>query len=230
MDPNPTKVVLRRGAAFLVDTIPGFVLYWALIASIGTKVFEEPGTNWVMQTEIINGDIRAQLGDDVYHLTGGDFALVTVVAMAYWIGLFVVLQGLTGATIGKALFAIRTVDIAGRPCGIGRATVRWLLIIVDAIPYFFPIVGLATGLASDGNRRVGDMAAQTYVVRRSAVGHPVRPGTAAQPAGFGPPQWDPRLEAYVCWDAARQVWLRWDAGSGRWEPLTFDPRGGSLDV
>jgi uncharacterized RDD family membrane protein YckC len=227
MDPNATKVVFRRGIAFVIDTVPGFVLYWLLVIQVGQKVGEESGTNYVMETEIINGDVRAQLGDSVYFLEGSDFALVVVVAMAYWIGLFVVVQGLTGATIGKALVAIRTVDAAGKVCGIGRAAVRWVLLIVDAFFYLFPVVGLVTALASDGNRRVGDMAAKTFVVRRSAVGQPVT--AAPAPTGPGVPQWDPHLGTYICWEPGQQTWLRWDTAGNQWLPLETGRRG-SLDV
>ena len=49
-----------------------------------------------------------------------------------------------------------------------------------------PLVGGITMLSSSGNRRVGDMAAKTFVVRASQVGHPVPVGgvntiPAAQP-------------------------------------------------
>lgn len=233
MDPRATKVVFRRGVAFLIDAIPGFVLYAGLIDAFGQKIREESGTNIVMKTEIINGDVQAQLGDNVYHLTGGDFAIVALLAMAYWIGLYVIVQGLTGATLGKAILAIRTVDIAGRPCGIGRAAVRWLLLIVDGFFYVFPVVGLVAALASDGNRRVGDMAAQTHVVKKSAVGQPVRTSASALPvgpAGAGAPHWDPNHRAYLYWEPLQQIWLRWDDATGRWVPLEANPRPGRLDV
>ena len=102
------------------------------------------------------------------------FATVTVVAMAYWIGNFVILQGLTGRTIGKLLARICTVDAAGRPCGIGRATVRWLFLVVDAFPYFVPmLVGFIVTVSSRNRQRVGDLVAKTWVVSVEALGQPM---------------------------------------------------------
>jgi uncharacterized RDD family membrane protein YckC len=218
MAEKPTKVVFRRGVAFLVDSIPGIALYWFMVAAVGDKVGEEPGTNLSLETELVHGDVRAQIGDSVYYLTGDKFALVALVAMTYWIVLFVIVQGVTGATLGKALVGVRTVDAAGRTCGIGRAAIRWLLLIVDAFFYLFPIVGLVTALATDGNRRVGDLAAGTFVVRRSAVGQPVQT-KAASVAGPGTqPHWDPARGAHVVWEPRQQIWLEWDPAASRWKP------------
>lgn len=92
--------------------------------------------------------------------------LVIVVANA------VVLQGLTGASVGKKMIGIAVVDDEGRVCGIGKATVRWLLWIVDAFPWCFPAVGLITCFSSKDSQRVGDRVAGTYVVDKSFVGSP----------------------------------------------------------
>lgn len=249
MESEPTKVILRRGIAFLIDTIPGVVLYRVLIGVFGEKVGQEPGTQLVIETEVINGDARVQIGRDVWFVEGGDLMLVTVLMLVYWIGIFVIWQGLNGATLGKSLLGIRTVRPDGRPCGIGRAAARWLLLIVDAFFYLFPVVGLVTALASRGNRRVGDMAADTYVVKASFAGRPIPlgagpvpppgppprsmrafpPATTAgpvpgPPAGTPPPptqpQWDPVRNTHVCWDPHQQTWLQWDAAQNRWVPIS----------
>jgi hypothetical protein len=84
---------------------------------------------------------------------------------------------------------IRTVRDDGRPPGLLKALVRWLLWIVDGFPYVLPLVGFITALTTVGHRRVGDMAAGTYVVRSSAAGSPVVvPGLTAPPppAGYAP--------------------------------------------
>ena len=67
-----------------------------------------------------------------------------------------------------------------------KALVRWVLWIVDGFPYFLPLVGFIVGLTTVGHRRVGDMAAKTFVVRRAAMGSPiVVPGLTAPPAPAG---------------------------------------------
>jgi hypothetical protein len=113
--------------------------------------------------------------------------------IAGWVAsflLFVVLQGLTGFTPGKLLTGIRNVREDGRAPGILKAFVRWILWIVDGFPYIFPLVGLITALSTPGHRRVGDMAAKTFVVRRAAMGSPILvPGMTAPvvPAYAGAP-------------------------------------------
>jgi uncharacterized RDD family membrane protein YckC len=112
--------------------------------------------------------------------------------LAFWglsFGMLVVLQGLTGWTIGKLLTGIRVVRDDGRPPGLLKALVRWLLWVLDGFPYIVPLVGFITALTTVGHRRVGDMAAGTYVVRSSAAGSPVVvPGLTAPPppAGYAP--------------------------------------------
>jgi uncharacterized RDD family membrane protein YckC len=190
------RVTGRRIVAFVIDTVLGFAIFWGLVVALGTEIGQQPGTGISMQVEIVNGQAYAELMSTVYHLDGATSATVTVVAMAYWIGMFVVVQGLTGRTVGKLLTGIRTVDSAGRPCGIGRAAVRWLLLLVDAAPYFAPmLVGFIATVSSQNRQRVGDMVAKTWVVSSDALGEPI----PRQPADTGrsrqpveeipPPDW-----------------------------------------
>jgi uncharacterized RDD family membrane protein YckC len=162
-----------------------------------------------------------------------------------WIGptvlLHVLLQGLTGWTVGKLVTGIRTVrEDGGRP-GIGRAFVRWVLWLVDGLP-FLALVGFITALTTNGHRRVGDMVAKTFVVRASAAGRPVLvggvtappapppPGTAAAPPPPSPaapaapvpttaPQWDEARGTYIQWDPQASAWMQWDEQARRWDPI-----------
>jgi len=84
----------------------------------------------------------------------------------------VVLQGVTGASVGKHLVGIRTVDAEGKVCGVGKAFVRWLMWIVDAFPYCLPLVGFITFFSSKEHQRVGDRVAKTYVVDKQYAGSP----------------------------------------------------------
>lgn len=114
---------------------------------------------------------------------GTSLAVVLLVAMSYWIGMLVVLQGLTGRTLGKVVAGIRTVNAEGRPCGLGRAAVRWLFLAVDAFPYVMPmLVGFIVTVASSNRQRVGDLVAGTWVVSRDAAGEPIPTGTAREKA------------------------------------------------
>jgi len=91
--------------------------------------------------------------------TGGSLLLLAYVVLYY-----VVLEGLTGRTVGKFLTGVRVIDATtGRPPGVGRAIVRTLLRFIDGILAY--LVGFVIVLASRHRRRLGDMAAGTLVVR-----------------------------------------------------------------
>jgi hypothetical protein len=158
--------------------------------------------------------------------------------------ILVLLQGLTGASVGKAIAGLRTVGEDGQRPGIGKAFIRTLLWAVDAAPWLVPLVGLITGLTTTGHRRVGDMAAKTFVVRAADAGSPiVVPGLTAAPTpvaagtyGTTPPwepapapqplppqhqpQWDQARGTYITWDANRAVWLQWDERTSTWVPIS----------
>lgn len=131
-----------------------------------------------------------QIGDRAYVTEASDAAIQLVVTLTYVGLVFVLWQGMSGKTPGKALLGLTTVGADGRPPGPGKALVRTLLWVVDGAPWCFPLVGLITGMTSTGHRRVGDMAAKTFVIRNANVGRPVMvPGMTpsyAQP-GYGAP-------------------------------------------
>lgn len=114
-----------------------------------------------------------------------------MLAFLYWS----VLPGITGWTLGKVAVGIRVANERGEvPAGIGRNLLRQIVGIADYFPYFIPgLVGFIVALADGQNRRLGDMAAKTYVIRKDAVGRPVpaarptqaiaQPGAAAAGGG-----------------------------------------------
>src|SRR5687768_1367242 len=182
---SPTKVIGRRIGAFLIDwlilQVVNFALFFAMAeseAEVGAKVL----TGDYDPDATAYGNIT--IGDTEYSLVDGRFVLwLAIVLLIAWL-YHGVLQGLTGWTPGKRLVGIRTVSEAtGREPGIGRATVRWVLWIVDSLPWLIPyLVGLVTAAASSKNQRVGDMVAKTLVVRQEAMGQPIQFGGAG---GYG---------------------------------------------
>jgi uncharacterized RDD family membrane protein YckC len=241
---DPTAVMGRRIGAFLVDLLVGVALFaalsWLTVDSVvvqgnvcpadrGPGSFDNSGppTNEICVTDggLVFFDNGESTIVDLDSSVGLDLAL-----LAFGVGVFVVLQGVTGATPGKAAFGVRTVNAAGSRPGIGRALVRWLLWIVDWFPYCcVPVVGGIAALTTKGHRRIGDMAAGTYVVGKAMVGRPVvlptdmpvapvapvaAPGT---PAGApGEPVWDPQRNRYVRWDPPSGRWQVYDDQSGQW--------------
>ena len=81
---------------------------------------------------------RSQVGDRVYYIDDTDAIVASLVTLAYFLLIPVLLQGLKGFTPGKGIMGVRTVDEQGQVPGIGKALVRSLMWIVDAKPWVIP--------------------------------------------------------------------------------------------
>jgi len=101
-------------------------------------------------------------------------------AMAlYVIGYFVVNIGYgiffewswRGQTIGKRLLRLRVVDVEGMRLQFNQIVVRNLLRFVDALPVFYFTGGLTCWLNSKC-QRLGDIAANTVVIRAPKISEP----------------------------------------------------------
>lgn len=242
---DPTAVFGRRVLAAVIDLavvlVPTVLLVTAALEytdvadlPVGAQEFcdrvMEDGNGICINFDAV--DDRVYFSDSV---PAGGFAYLWGVSFA----MLVVLQAFTGWTIGKLVTGIRVVREDGRPPGFLKALVRWLLWIVDGFPYVAPLVGFIVGLTTVGHRRVGDMAASTFVVRSSAAGAPVVvPGltTPAAPAGsadaWGTPSpsapgWAPPTTPSAAppaapptdrpqWDAARNTYIQWDPQLAAW--------------
>ena len=213
---KPTAVVGRRVAAFLIDGLLLYAIWFAIFfAMADTK--EEIGR------KVLQGDIKLDettygnitIGDNEYAIVGNAFLLYLLITIAIGFLYLGLLQGIKGWTLGKLALGIRVVDESGRTGpGVGKGTIRWLLWIVDG--FFFYLVAFVTALSSDKNQRVGDMAAKTFVVGQKDVG---RPPFAAQPqfagaGGYGQPQAPPQQP--------QQPQQGGQADGAGWHP---DPRG-----
>ena len=86
--------------------------------------------------------------------------LATVVGTLY----HVVLEGSGGRTVGKAAVGIAVVEGDGSRCGYRAAVIRTLLRFVDALPFAY-LVGFLGILLTERRQRVGDLVANTVVVR-----------------------------------------------------------------
>lgn len=184
---DPTAVMGRRTLAWIADLL----LYGAIIAAgfasmaeyveIPAGVADEEACELLREQQ---GDLPACLAADgrAYLLDTDEAGAQTLLSVGYS-AFFVILQGVTGGSPGKLLFGLRVVDQYGKRCGIGRSLGRTVMWAIDAAPWLLPLVGPITAFTSTGHRRVGDLAAGTYVVSSSSVGAPVMPGTAPAPAG-----------------------------------------------
>lgn len=116
--------------------------------------------------------------------SGSGFAqYTTVTAVAWpwlvllWLAYYTVPESLFGASVGKMFLGLRVVRVDGRPLSVGAIFVRNLLRIVDALPAFYLLGGLAV-LMTGYSQRLGDRWARTTVVARD---HALEPGDTRHP-------------------------------------------------
>jgi uncharacterized RDD family membrane protein YckC len=109
------------------------------------------------------------VNDTVYEAEGGRYLLLCVVFTLLY---FALMEGLTGATAGKHMTGLRVVTPEGTGIGFPRALVRWAVFAVDG-PLTLFICGIVTSSVSAGHRRLGDMAANSYVIAKADAGRAV---------------------------------------------------------
>jgi len=241
---DPTAVFGRRVLAALIDglliLVPVILLITAQFEYLEVDSLPVSAEEFCDRFNDDNGGLCADFSDvdDRVYFVDEFSSGPTVFYWAAAFGMFVVLQGLTGWSVGKLVTGVRVVREDGRTVGVVKALVRWLLWVVDAFPYFLPLVGFIVGLTTVGHRRVGDMVAKTFVVRRSAVGSPivvpgltapppvgsagawgVPPPTATPPPTANAPQWDEARGTYIQWDATQSAWMQWDEGLKTWSRI-----------
>lgn len=97
--------------------------------------------------------------------TGLAGLLAPVLVFACVFGYFAVLEWRwNGQTVGKRMLALRVIDERGFSIDLFQSVLRNLLRIVDLMPFFYGVGGL-TALANPRQKRLGDFAAGTLVVR-----------------------------------------------------------------
>jgi len=110
----------------------------------------------------------------VLQIVGGD-AIQAVQALLYFVisvGYGILLEwAWRGQTIGKRLLRLRVVDAQGLRLQFSQIVVRNLLRVVDMLPLFYLVGGLAC-LLSRRSQRLGDFAANTVVIRTPKISQP----------------------------------------------------------
>jgi uncharacterized RDD family membrane protein YckC len=99
-------------------------------------------------------------------------AIAAVLFFALSIGYGIVLEWRwRGQTLGKRLLRLRVMDDQGLHLRFSQVAIRNLMRVVDALPAFYMVGGLASLLSAKA-RRLGDLAAGTIVVRNPKLPHP----------------------------------------------------------
>ncbi len=131
----------RRFVAILVD-----VIILLIVNGLIGLVFHAGMTN-------VNGVMT-------YNSSGPGAALQIIIPFAYYI----IMEAMTGATVGKMALGIRVVKLDGSPISWGESIIRNLLRIIDGL--FGYLLGAIFVWTSPTKQRLGDRAAKTVVVRR----------------------------------------------------------------
>lgn len=243
---DPTNVVGRRIGAWFIDLIIYLVIATAIGLALGGA-----GTENI--TDFQSGR-DAQSFCDQWQEDNNGFCFSSddgdgnpqattfkVGGSSLWLPghfvLYALIQGITGGSLGKLAVGLRVVTEDGRRCGIGRSFLRTILWIADAITCAIPILGGILLVSTKGHRRLGDMAAKTFVVSKEQEGRPVAvPGlTAAAPSPYGSPSYaaagaggawgaqpqgpaptaTPNAEGPT-WDGVRNAYIQYDQAQEAW--------------
>jgi uncharacterized RDD family membrane protein YckC len=261
---DPTKIMGSRIGAYIVDAVLMTIVAVVLVLMIGVDTYRKVDAgsptaaaqlcaeyqrfNTTVETGGFDGqptELRAcrVVGNEAW-ISDTDRTQVQLTTWAITAVLmtlnYVVLTTFTGASLGKLLFGLRVVRSDGTRAGPFANVVRTVVLLVDAFCCGIP--GLISAYNSKGHRRLGDMAANTYVVHRSAEGRPLyipghlrgapqpawSAGAPVTPAGAWAPTPSiadpliPDLRANPAgvdaptWDQSRNAYVRYDQASGNW--------------
>ncbi len=207
---DPTRVELRRVAAWTIDL--GLFIALVLGTLFATGGVDIESRRFATSQEAIEfcNSVDTNDGRRACSPYRDEAVVVSVEGSANGVWLantvfYILLQGLTGGSLGKLIMGLRVVDASGRRAGVSKSFVRTFLWVVDAITCGLPVVGGTLMVTKPGHQRFGDRIAGTYVVRKESVGVPVvippphqppphafsvpPPGYA--PPGYGPPHGAP---------------------------------------
>lgn len=261
---DPTAVMGSRIGAYVVDVLVTVAAAAAVFFLFGLGQFttSDLGSSFAAQqacdemmdagrtiepdgTVTQNGPLCVAVGSTTYVADDDQLATVyvQVLGATLLVGIAnqVLLPAMYGFSLGKALFGLRIVTANGTKAGFFRNLVRYVLLIVDtACCYVLP--GWIVASKSKGHRRIGDMAASTFVIHRSAMGRLLHipglltvvgrdqatrwgdaGGVVGQPVGaqggVDEPVWDPSRNTYIRYDSVSGLWHRWDDATQQWLPV-----------
>lgn len=156
---TPEKVAVKyplagigsRVGAYLIDTIAMGILIYAVSMLTLLIAFVSPGMGMLV---------------------------MAVLTLVIFLGYHILLEALwNGQTLGKKAFGIRVKMADGSPVTPGAAFLRNILRLGDMLPSFYTL-GLMAMFFTEKSQRLGDLAANTIVVRERRNVDPVPLSTA----------------------------------------------------
>ncbi len=98
--------------------------------------------------------------------------LLLLIIFATFLGYFILFEALwSGQTPGKRAMNIRVMDASGGRLSIANVALRNLIRVVDMLPVLM-FLGGVVAFIDPSHRRLGDMAANTIVIRDQKIGLP----------------------------------------------------------
>jgi len=163
-DPSPLDLRQHHG----VET-PEHVEVRLELAGVGSRMAAAILDSILLYVSLL---VLALVGSDVFGGglgTAGSWFLAVIILLFYGLiwGYFAAFEAWNGGrTPGKQALGIRVVMDTGRPVTVGAAVVRNLVRLLDCYFPFLPILpALLLMFMNKSNKRLGDMAAGTIVVR-----------------------------------------------------------------
>ena len=147
----------RRGLARLIDMFVFWIPNYGLTVAFGMASQEQVAENMDKFFDSGAGGLMLRFAWLLLSLVLSGFLFLLINS---------VLQGWWGLTLGKWICGIRTVRSTLRPCGFFRALFREILIVVDTL-FGMTLIPVTLTMAFSSNRqRIGDMLADTIVIRK----------------------------------------------------------------
>jgi uncharacterized RDD family membrane protein YckC len=117
------------------------------------------------------------------HVLGGVIYVVlfALIGLWYWV---IRPHSHHGQTFAMKWFGLRVISKQGGPANMAQLFIRWICLLIDSAPWFWPVsglVGLIVMLCSRYRQRIGDHVARTFVVDARLGG--MRPSPEYEGAG-----------------------------------------------
>lgn len=189
-NPNPVTTIsspapFEPARRYDVET-PEQVVVGYELAGLGSRALAAVIDHLILTAaSIVFALLIAFLGLLDLGLGSAGFLVLSLLYFGLLYGYFVFFEALrAGQTPGKRLIGIRVVDASGRGVGIGAAMLRNLLRLADILPGPY-LVGIITVALHPRNQRLGDLVADTLVVRDRPVERTTPAAEDDEPAALG---------------------------------------------
>ncbi|MEO5842171.1 MAG: RDD family protein [Acidimicrobiales bacterium] len=179
---DPTAVVGKRIGAAIIDAIITAAIV-ALVFAVNHDSIERTTAFGNLTCDSGANNFCFTTGDTIYYAEGGKAATMWAVGLLVGFANHALLQGTSGASIGKKAVGLRVIKKdTGQLASVGPNALRWLVSLFDIGCCF--LIALIMIITTKGHRRLGDMAANTLVVDANSVGSPpVVPGLTSPEFG-----------------------------------------------